>query len=71
VFDYGLDSRGVGVRVPVVVTFSPLHFLRTGSGAHKASYLRVTGGSFLGGKASGAWVKTTSALPYTFMWRSA
>jgi hypothetical protein len=41
-----LDGRGVGVRVPVEARFSPLHSVQTGSGAHPASYLMGTGGSF-------------------------
>jgi hypothetical protein len=40
---YGLDDRGVGVRVPDVV--------QTGSEAHPASYPMGTGGSFPEGKA--------------------
>jgi hypothetical protein len=51
---YGLDGRGVGVRVPVGVRFSPLHVVQTGSGAHPASYPMGTGGSFPRGKAAGA-----------------
>jgi hypothetical protein len=39
---YGLDDRGVGVRV------------QTGSGTHPASYPIGTGGSFPEGKAAGA-----------------
>jgi hypothetical protein len=39
---YGLEDQGVGVRVPV------------GSGAHPASYLIGTGGSFPVGKAAEA-----------------
>jgi hypothetical protein len=52
---YGLDDRGVGVRVPVESRiFSLLHVLQNDSGAHPASYPMGTGGSFPGGKASGA-----------------
>jgi hypothetical protein len=29
---YGLDDRGVGVRVPIGVRFSLLHIVQTGSG---------------------------------------
>jgi hypothetical protein len=50
---YGLDDRGVGVRVPVGSGFSLLHIVQTGSGAHAASYPMGTGGSFPGGKAAG------------------
>jgi hypothetical protein len=42
---YGLDGRGVRVS----------HIVHTGSGAHPASYPMGTGGSFLSGKAAGAW----------------
>jgi hypothetical protein len=34
---YGLDGRGVGVRLLVGARFFPLHFFRTGSGPHSAS----------------------------------
>jgi hypothetical protein len=50
---YGLDGRGIGVRVPVGV-FSLLHVVQTDSGAHPASYPMCTGSSFPGGKAAGA-----------------
>jgi hypothetical protein len=43
---YGLEDRGVGVRVPVVV--------ETGSGVYRASYLMGTGDPFLRNKAAGA-----------------
>jgi hypothetical protein len=43
---YGLDDRGVGVRV---------HVVQTGSGVHPTSYPMCTGGSFPGGKAAEAW----------------
>jgi hypothetical protein len=43
---YGLDGRGVGVRV---------HVVQTGSGVHPTSYPMDTGGSFPAGKAAGAW----------------
>jgi hypothetical protein len=58
--DYGLDDRGVGVRVGS--EFSLLHVVQTGSGAHPASYPMGTGGSFPGGKAAGArsWPLTSS-----------
>jgi hypothetical protein len=51
---YGLDDRGVGVRVPVGSEYSLLHIVQTGSGAHPASYPMGTGGSFPDGKAAGA-----------------
>jgi hypothetical protein len=35
--------------------FSPLHVVQIGSAAHPASYPMGHGGSFLGGKAAGAW----------------
>jgi hypothetical protein len=34
---YGLNRRGVGFRVPLGETFSPVHVVHTGSGAHPAS----------------------------------
>jgi hypothetical protein len=49
---YGLDGRGVGVRVPVGQYFSPLHIIQTGTGAHPAS-CPMGGGSFPGDKAAG------------------
>jgi hypothetical protein len=52
---YGLDGRGVGVRVPVGQDFCLFRVIQTGSGAHPASYPIGTGGSFPGGKAAGAW----------------
>jgi hypothetical protein len=48
---YGLDDRGVGVRVPVGSEFS-LHIVQTGSGAHPASNPMGTGSTFPGGKAA-------------------
>jgi hypothetical protein len=51
---YGLNDRGVGVRVPVGSKFSLLHIIQTGSGVHPASYSMGTGVSFPGGKAPGA-----------------
>jgi hypothetical protein len=50
---YGLDDRGVGVRVPVGEEFSLLHVVQTGSGAHPACYPMGTGGSFPRSKAAG------------------
>jgi hypothetical protein len=51
---YGLDDRGVGVRVLVRPRIFSL-VVQTGSGAHPASYLIGTGGSFPGGKVAGPW----------------
>jgi hypothetical protein len=51
---YGLDDRGVGVRVPVGSKFSLLHIVQTGSRIHPASYSMGTGVSFPGGKAAGS-----------------
>jgi hypothetical protein len=48
--DYGLDGRGIGVRVPVEENFSPFHVVQTGSGAHPASYPMGTGGKAAGVK---------------------
>jgi hypothetical protein len=42
------------VRFPAVKDFSLLHSVQTDSGAHPASYSMGTGGSFLGGIATGA-----------------
>jgi hypothetical protein len=50
---YGLDDRRVGVRV--LVEFSLLQIVQTGSEFHPTSYTMDTGGSFPGGKATGAW----------------
>jgi hypothetical protein len=52
---YGLDYRGVGVRVPVRQEFSLLHVVQTGSGVHPTSYTMGTKGTFPGGKAAGEW----------------
>jgi hypothetical protein len=49
---YGLDDRGLGVRILVVKTF--LHVVQTGSGAHPTSYPMGTFSSFPRGKAAGA-----------------
>jgi hypothetical protein len=52
---YGLDDRGSRVRFPEGAgNFSLHHHVQKGSGAHPASYLMGTRGSFLGGKAAGA-----------------
>jgi len=34
--------------------FSPIHRVQTSTGSHPASYPMGTGGSYLGGKATGA-----------------
>jgi hypothetical protein len=49
---YGLDGRGVRVRVPVKARFYLLHFIQTGSVTQSASC--PGGGSFLMGKAAEA-----------------
>jgi hypothetical protein len=47
-FDYGLDDRG---SIPDRGRgFSSIFCVQTGSGAHPASYLVVTGGPYPGGK---------------------
>jgi hypothetical protein len=46
---YGLDDRGVGIRVPVGSKFSLLHIVQIGSGTHAASYPMGTGSIFPGG----------------------
>jgi hypothetical protein len=52
---YGLDVRGSRVRFPAGAgNFSLHHRVQNDSGAHPASWPMGTGGSFLGGKASGA-----------------
>jgi hypothetical protein len=52
---YGLDDRGSRVRFPEEAGNLSLHHrVQNGSGAHPASYLMGTKGSFLGGKAAGA-----------------
>jgi hypothetical protein len=51
---YGLDDRGSRVRFPAGAgNFSLHHRLQNGSGAHPASYLTGTRGSFPGVKRSG------------------
>jgi hypothetical protein len=52
---YGLDDRGVGVRVPVRPSmFNPPN-VQTGSGVHRTSYTMGTGGPFPGVNAAGEW----------------
>jgi hypothetical protein len=43
---YGLDDRGVGVRVPVGQEFSLLHVVQTGFRVNPTSYPMGTGESF-------------------------
>jgi hypothetical protein len=43
---YGLDGRGVEVRVSAGVRLFPLYLVHTGSGVHPANYPVGTGGSF-------------------------
>jgi hypothetical protein len=50
-----LDDRGVSVRVLVIWKKNFFLHDQTGSGVHPASYPKVTGCSFPGGKAIGAW----------------
>jgi hypothetical protein len=77
---YGLDGRGVGVRVPVGARCSPLHVVQTGCGAHPSPYPMGTGGFSPGVKRPGreadhsppstevnnTWIYT-STPPYAFM----
>jgi hypothetical protein len=79
---YGLEDRGVGVRVPVGQEFSLLHVLQTDSVAHPASYIQWVPGALSSGvKRSGReadhspptsaeikkmWIYT-STTPYVFM----
>jgi hypothetical protein len=52
---YGLDDRGSRVRFPAGAgNFSLHHHVQNGSGAHPASYLMSTRGSFPVGKVAGA-----------------
>jgi hypothetical protein len=50
---YGLDDRGVGVRVPVGLRIFTHHVVQTGSGVHPTSYPMGTGDSFPGVKRPG------------------
>jgi hypothetical protein len=83
---YLVDDRDSRVRFRAGAgNFSLHHRVQTGSGAHPASYPMGTWGSFLGGKATGAWswpltpsssdVKECVELylhsPYTPSWRGA
>jgi hypothetical protein len=49
---YGLNDRGVGVRVPVGSRNSLLQVAQTGSGIDPTSYPMGTRGSIPGGKAA-------------------
>jgi hypothetical protein len=51
---YGLDGRGIGVRVPVEAKFFLLHVVQTGSGAPPSLISIGYWGLFPGGKAAGA-----------------
>jgi hypothetical protein len=51
---YGLDDRGIEVRVSVEAEFYSSPRLPVRSGAHPASYPMFAVGSFPGGKAVGA-----------------
>jgi hypothetical protein len=51
---YGLDDRGVGVRVPLGQDFSAIHVVQTDFKAHLAYNPMDTAGSFPGVKAAGA-----------------
>jgi hypothetical protein len=50
---YGLDDRGVQVRVPVGAK-NFLYVVQASSGVHLTSYTKGNGGSFPEGKAVGA-----------------
>jgi hypothetical protein len=52
---YGLEDRGVVVRVPVGPKIFFLHVVQTGSGVHPTFYPRGTRELFSRGKAAGAW----------------
>jgi hypothetical protein len=58
---YGLDGRGSKVRFPAGAGNCSHHRVQNGSGAHPASYLGDTRGSFPGGKAAGR--KADHSLP--------
>jgi hypothetical protein len=51
VSDYGLEDRAIEVRSPTGADFSSSPCVRTGTGAHLASYPMGTGGPFPGSKA--------------------
>jgi hypothetical protein len=51
---YGLDDKGVAVRVPMGARFSLLHVVQTDTGANPASYPTGSGVSFPGGKTAQA-----------------
>jgi hypothetical protein len=57
---YGLDDRGARVRfLEGAENFSLHHCVQNGSGAHPASYLMGTRGSFPEGKTAGGVMLTT------------
>jgi hypothetical protein len=61
---YGLDDWGSKVRFPAGAGNFSLHrCVQNGSEAHPASYTMGTGGSFHGGKPTGAW-----SWPLTSIW---
>jgi hypothetical protein len=51
---YRLDDRGIEVRVPIELRIFISPCRPDGSGVHPTSYPMGTGGTFPGGKASGA-----------------
>jgi hypothetical protein len=78
---YGLDDRGVRVRVPVGSRILLFHVTRTASRVNPISYKMGTGGSFPGVKRLGRasdhspptsaevkkmWINTSTS-PYVFM----
>jgi hypothetical protein len=60
---FGLDDRGMEVRVPLGSRIFSSHIIQTGFGTHPASYPMGTRSSFPGVKAAGAW-----NWPLTFNW---
>jgi hypothetical protein len=61
---YGLDFRGSRVLFQAGAgNFSLHHRVQNGSGAHPASYLMGTRGSFPGDKAAGAWSWQLASVP--------
>jgi hypothetical protein len=65
---YGLDDRGVGVRVPVGSEFSPLHIIQTGSGPSQPPIQWVPGALSPGGKAVGADHSPPASAEVKKMW---
>jgi hypothetical protein len=78
---YGLDDKGIGVRVPLGQEFSLLHVVQTDTGAHPVSCrmgngalspgVKRQGSEFDQSSPTGAEVKKmwiyTSTVPYAFM----